>query len=143
MAQHTPFFGTTHGYYYFRPYHVMHVFSQQELATRWGGDPRNPYDNTMFDRIYEQLGVQSKVPLKGAAGQQPPLPGQEYLTPGQPITPTPVPGYEQLPQNYGVPPMYGTPSTQIPPGGMLPSPGAMPSNGMTLPNIQSIAPPTR
>ena len=69
MVQHMPFFGTTHGYYYFRPYHVMHVFSQQELATRWGGDPRNPYDNTMFHRIYDQMGVEAKpkAPPVGAA----------------------------------------------------------------------------
>lgn len=154
MAQHTPFFGTTHGYYYFRPYHVMHVFSQQELATRWGGDPRNPYDNTMFQRIYEQMGVQSKVPLKGAAGMTPPN-GTEYIGPGQTImapTPTPTPGYDQLPpQTYGYPPAGTMPqrSNMMPTPGAMPAPGSMtmppslPSNIAPLPGIENIAPPTR
>ncbi|MGC3966114.1 MAG: hypothetical protein QM775_01705 [Pirellulales bacterium] len=94
-----PHFGTTHGYYYFRPYHVMHVFSQQELATRWGGDPRNPYDNTMFQSVYQQLGVdaatvkaraeQAAKEAQAAAGAQA---TQEY------VVPTPVPAYPMAPQ---------------------------------------------
>jgi hypothetical protein len=122
MVQHMPFFGTTHGYYYFRPYHVMHVFSQQELATRWGGDPRNPYDNTMFHRIYEQMGVEAKT--KAPPGTAPMQPGAEYLGPGQAVTPTPVPMYESPSQSY------------------IPSP----SNGLPvspLPSVESIPPPTR
>lgn len=123
LVQHMPFFGTTHGYYYFRPYHVMHVFSQQELATRWGGDPRNPYDNTMFHRIYDQMGVEAKpkAPPVGAVPQA----GTEYVGPGQMVMPTPVPQYDS-PQNY------------------VPSPGNMvPSTVTPLPGLETIAPPTR
>jgi hypothetical protein len=52
MPQHVPYFPHAHGYYYFRPYNVVHVLQQQEMAQRWGGDARNPYDNRMFERIY-------------------------------------------------------------------------------------------
>lgn len=94
LVQHMPFYGTTHGYYYFRPYHVMHVFSQQELATRWGGDPRNPYDNTMFQRIYEQMGVEARPePKKGATTEvSVPAPEHDYVVPTPTYT-APVPTY--------------------------------------------------
>lgn len=52
MPQHVPYQAEGRGYYYFRPYHVMHVFAQQEMATRWGADPRNPYDNRFFEKFY-------------------------------------------------------------------------------------------
>ena len=110
MVQHMPHFGTTHGYYYFRPYHVMHVFSQQELATRWGGDPRNPYDNTMFQTVYQQMGVDAatqKAREEHAAKTAVPKTGmpsvQEY------IVPTPVPGYQ------GAAPQY-VPGMEVPQG---------------------------
>lgn len=89
LVQHMPFFGTTHGYYYFRPYHVMHVFSQQELATRWGGDARNPYDNSMFEKVYQQLGVDARS-AQPTTGVSP--------APALPTYPTPVPQYQPVPQ---------------------------------------------
>ncbi len=54
MPQHMPYFPHSHGYYYFRPYNVVHVLQQQEMATRWAGDARDPYDVRMFEKIYQQ-----------------------------------------------------------------------------------------
>ena len=57
-----------HGYYYFRPYHHSHV-TQQQMVTAWGGDPRNPYANEIFQRVYAQYkaetgeGVSAPLPL--------------------------------------------------------------------------------
>jgi hypothetical protein len=105
MAPHMPFFGTTHGYYYFRPYHVMHVFSQQELATRWGGDARNPYDNSMFQKVYEQMGVAATLPAVSVAA---PPSTPDYVVPnGTNVVPTPVPSAAPAP-NYNTAPQYNT-----------------------------------
>jgi hypothetical protein len=131
MVLHMPFFGTTHGYYYFRPYHVMHVFSQQELATRWGGDPRNPYDNRMFERVYQQMGVdvKSTTPTTNTMPSNIGLPtmSPEYVTPNQGMpTPTPVPMYPQNMQpNMQVPQAPGMSLPTVPspngigPGGQI------------------------
>jgi len=125
MVQHMPFFGTTHGYYYFRPYHVMHVFSQQELATRWGGDARNPYDNCMFQRIYEQMGVEAR-PTNGWATTGAPAAGYDYAAP------TPVPEFGNEAPTYGVPGGAAPSNGSILPGGMIP-----------LPNIETIPAPAQ
>jgi len=110
MVQHMPFFGTTHGYYYFRPYHVMHVFSQQELATRWGGDARNPCDNCLFQKVYEQMGVAATLPPVSVAA---PPSTPDYVVPnGTQVVPTPMPAgpaqqYGPVPQ-YNAAPQYNT-----------------------------------
>ncbi|MBS0209002.1 MAG: hypothetical protein JSS27_08625 [Planctomycetes bacterium] len=54
MPQHMPYFPHAHGYYYFRPYNVVHGLQQQEMATRWGGDARDPYDIRLFEKIYQE-----------------------------------------------------------------------------------------
>jgi hypothetical protein len=143
LVQHTPFFGTTHGYYYFRPYHVMHVFSQQELATRWGGDPRNPYDNTIFQKTYEMMGVdiatikarEEAAAKAKAAGLADPAP--DYSVPNINSVPTPLPGGYQGQMNYGP---QGVPPAAYPPGagfqgGLIPQ-GAMPN--MQAPSIEYV-----
>jgi hypothetical protein len=124
-----PFFGTTHGYYYFRPYHVMHVFSQQELATRWGGDARNPYDNSLFQKVYEQMGVAATLPPVSVAA---PPSTPDYVVPnGSSVVPTPVPSSTPAP-NYNTLPQY-TPGTQYTPGPQytpgVPYPAAPQTNG--------------
>ena len=143
LVQHTPFFGTTHGYYYFRPYHVMHVFSQQELATRWGGDPRNPYDNTIFQKTYEMMGVdiatikareEAAAKAKAAGLAEPP---PDYSVPNFNSVPTPLPGGYQGAINYGP---QGTPPAAYPPGagfqgGGIPQ-GAMPN--VPAPSIEYV-----
>ena len=122
-----------HGYYYFRPYHVMHVYSQQELATRWGGDPRNPYDNTMFQRIYEQMGIEAK-PVTATTTVTP-----EYTVPGPTYTPTPVPTYQPSPQPFGISPgMQMTPGLPVTPGATT-----LPGGSLPMPSIEPIPSPGR
>lgn len=140
LVQHTPFFGTTHGYYYFRPYHVMHVFSQQELATRWGADPRNTYDNTIFQRTYEQLGVdmatikareEAAAKAKAAGLAEPPTAVPSYTLPPDSV-PTPLPGGYQGSMNFA-PQGQGFQGNF--PGGMIPQ-GAMPN--VPAPSIEYV-----
>jgi hypothetical protein len=40
------------GSYYFRPYSLAQLRAQQQAAQDWGGDPRNPYSNKVFQQIY-------------------------------------------------------------------------------------------
>jgi hypothetical protein len=53
MPQHYAYFPPLHGYYYFRPYHPSHIEVQQQRVITWGGDPRNPYANEIFQTVYE------------------------------------------------------------------------------------------
>jgi hypothetical protein len=52
MPPHYAYFPQMHGYYYFRPYHPSHVALHRDMARQWGGDPRNPYDNAIFQQVY-------------------------------------------------------------------------------------------
>ncbi len=54
MHLHYPYYPAMHGYYYFRPYHPRHVREQQGVAAMWGEDPRVPYANAVFQRVYAQ-----------------------------------------------------------------------------------------
>lgn len=54
MIPHLPYYPERHGYYYFRPYHYMHICKHQDLVRQWGGDPRNPYANGIFESIYQE-----------------------------------------------------------------------------------------
>jgi len=145
MTQHMPFFGTTHGYYYFRPYHVMHVFSQQELATRWGGDARNPYDNCLFQKVYEQMGVAATLPAVSVAA---PPSTPDYVVPnGTNVVPTPMPSAAPAPQ-YNAVPQY-SPGTQYAPGpqygpvpNYIPGQNVMPNQGVpgAQPGVEYLPP---
>lgn len=53
MPPHYPYYPAMHGYYYFRPYHPAHLVQQRALVETWGGDPRNPYANRIFQTVYE------------------------------------------------------------------------------------------
>jgi hypothetical protein len=55
MPQHLMYYPADHGYYYFSPYNYRTVLQQKLAVTRYGGDSRNPYDNTMFQSVYEGL----------------------------------------------------------------------------------------
>jgi hypothetical protein len=57
MPPHIPYQSPWDHYYYFRPYHYLHVPQQQEVVDGWGWDVRNPYSNEMFKDIYEGLDV--------------------------------------------------------------------------------------
>jgi hypothetical protein len=64
MYQHYPYPPALGGYYYFRPYHIATVPVQQRFVTRWGGDPRNPYSNYVFDRVYSEIEVERAEPIQ-------------------------------------------------------------------------------
>jgi hypothetical protein len=55
LVPHLPYFPPRHGYYYFRPYNIAHLQRHQEMVVRWGEDPRNPYGNEVFTRVYAAL----------------------------------------------------------------------------------------
>lgn len=47
------------GSYYFRPYSVIQLRENQADVMLWGGDPRNPYSNELFQRVYNETGNSS------------------------------------------------------------------------------------
>jgi len=49
------YFPQSHGNYYFRPYNYQTVLYQQQAVGRYGGDRRNPYDNSLFQQLYEEV----------------------------------------------------------------------------------------
>jgi hypothetical protein len=52
MPQHYPYPAEMHGYYYLLPYHHSHLRLQQSFVASWGGDPRAPYANEIFEQVY-------------------------------------------------------------------------------------------
>lgn len=54
MPQHHAYYPAMHGYYYFRPYHHAHLQQQKLSAVSWGEDPRAPYANQVFQRVYQE-----------------------------------------------------------------------------------------
>jgi hypothetical protein len=49
------YFPQNHGNYYFRPYNYHTILHQQQSVGRYGGDRRNPYDNSLFQALYEEV----------------------------------------------------------------------------------------
>ena len=64
LPQHYAYFPAMHGYYYFYPYHPMHIPSQQAFASQFGMDPRNPYANDFFKVVYAEY----KAAQEGSPG---------------------------------------------------------------------------
>ncbi len=64
MPPRYPYFPSMHGYYYFRPYHQMHVMQQQAVVIGWGGDARNPYGNEIFKKVYAEYRADHDTSLK-------------------------------------------------------------------------------
>lgn len=56
------YFPVNHGNYYFRPYTWSHVGMQQQIAARWGADPRAPYQSQLFSYLYDQMGIPLPTP---------------------------------------------------------------------------------
>ncbi len=103
MPQRMPYWNNERGYYYFRPYHVVHVLQQQERAVGWGGSAHNPYDNRMLDRVHDEweedyeLREKVKTPenLPTTPGNTPEIETPEGTTPNDDIQPEsdpPTPG---------------------------------------------------
>ena len=57
MYPHFPYRPRYGGYYYFRPYNYMNIYTHQSQIINMGGDPRNPYSVSMFGPIYEEFGA--------------------------------------------------------------------------------------
>ena len=55
MPPHYMYFPQNHGNYYFRPYNYHTILHQQQSVGRYGGDRRNPYDNSLFEQLYEEV----------------------------------------------------------------------------------------
>lgn len=55
LRQHVEYFPYAHGNYYFRPYTFSRLLQQQEQAARMAIDPRNPYSNKQFLKVYELM----------------------------------------------------------------------------------------
>lgn len=76
MHQRMPYWNNERGYYYFRPYHVVHVLKQQDRAASWGGNPNNPYDNRMLDRVHAEWAEDYRLRQKNKAPEElPETPG--------------------------------------------------------------------
>jgi hypothetical protein len=87
MSQHMPFWNKERGYYYFRPYHVVHVLQQQEMAASWGGNPKDPYDNRFLDKIHEEWAADYQLRKKAEQVEDlPNVPGEMPLELEEPKT---------------------------------------------------------
>ena len=84
-----------HGYYHFHPYHLFDLESQVVFATSWGGDRRNPYDNSVLKDVYarwesEQDDSTGTTEEQSPDVPRPPLP-RPYDPAGLPHLPAPFP----------------------------------------------------
>ncbi len=95
MPQHLMYHPIQHGYYYFIPYNHKTVLQHKQAVTRYGGDPRNPYDNSLFQSIYEGL-----EPVSFELRDPRPAP---QAVPPTPETP-PAPETPEVPQAPVTPP---------------------------------------
>ncbi len=60
MPPHYMYFPQSHGNYYFRPYNYHTILRQQQSVGRYGGDRRNPYDNSLFEQLYQEVNNDSE-----------------------------------------------------------------------------------
>lgn len=56
MPPHYAYFPADHGNYYFRPYNYHRIANHQQFVMTYGGNPRHPYANDVFDRVYQTVG---------------------------------------------------------------------------------------
>jgi hypothetical protein len=55
MPLHIPYIAEPKFYYYFRPYNWFHIPVQQDEARAIGLSPYHPYDNRIFQSVYERF----------------------------------------------------------------------------------------
>ena len=55
LIPHVAYINPLASYYYFRPYQAFHIRFQQMEVVSYGGDPRQPYSNLMFQGLYPEL----------------------------------------------------------------------------------------
>ena len=54
MTQHVPYLAHPKNYYYFRPYQYFHIADHQREVANYGGNPKHPYANRLFERVYSR-----------------------------------------------------------------------------------------
>lgn len=88
LVPHTPYYMKPKTYYYFRPYNWAHVWQQSEWAASWGGDPRHPYANEVFERVYRQL--EEAQPLPSPMQNESPFKDEPAVQGASHVSPAPV-----------------------------------------------------
>jgi len=63
LHQHIPYIAYPKDYYYFRPYNYFQIPDQQQEVMAYGDDPRDPYTNRVFERVYSQFPDASGQPI--------------------------------------------------------------------------------
>jgi hypothetical protein len=81
--QHYDYYPAMHGNYYFRPYNAIKVPFQQVFGARFGGDPRAPYANGVFQKVYAEYWATHLVPASHAPVAKP----SEEIPPPEPTNP--------------------------------------------------------
>jgi hypothetical protein len=85
MPLHIPYLAEPKFYYYFRPYQWFHIPVQQGDVQAFGGDPRHPYDNRIFQSVYQNLHFDTPAPEQVAPPTTPEAPpaGARRATPAR------------------------------------------------------------
>ncbi len=152
--QHLPYRPPALGYYYFRPYNYQHVPQHQAFVGAYGGDPRNPYSNKIFDQI-------DRVMAQRFRSRQPaevnPLPmGEPLVTPpavtpdaaspsdrdpatGAPVAPEPMPSAPS-PMPATPKPATPAPATPMPAAPMPATPTPMGTIDLPGPPMPPVSP---
>lgn len=55
LHQHIPYIAYPKDYYYLRPYNYFQIPDHQQEVMNYGDDPRDPYTNRVFERVYSQF----------------------------------------------------------------------------------------
>jgi len=74
MAPRFPYEAYPHTYYYFRPYNMLHIPEQQEIARGWVDDPGLPYSNGVFAKVYAEYEadlINTPEPIRPMSYNQP------------------------------------------------------------------------
>ncbi len=74
MFPHYSYFPEAHGYYYFRPYHFLHIEHHKTFVASFGEDPRAPYANTIFQQVYKDMEKEQSPSDKMGRGTAEPQP---------------------------------------------------------------------
>jgi hypothetical protein len=75
MPQHLPYANPSWGYYFFRPYNFTVLLDQRAEVAALGGNPIQPYDNSLFDRIYQEVEAMPDASRRAGPDPLPPSPG--------------------------------------------------------------------
>jgi hypothetical protein len=81
--QHYDYYPALHGNYYFAPYNAIKVPFQQAFVARYGGDPRDPYDDGVFEKVYAAY----RAARGGPAGSLPTTKRPEEVPSPKPTSP--------------------------------------------------------